>query len=292
MTNDIIIPSVPKSIGNITVTRCLPNAKKRQLGPFVFIDHMGPIEYKLENEINVLPHPHIGLMTVTYFLSGEGFHTDSLGSKQQINIGDINLMIAGKGIVHAEKSRHKQSDSTKKIHMLQIWIALPKEQEECEPEFINYTKDKLPKFLLNQSLEMNLLIGKYNQYQSPVKTFTDTLYCIIESKNDSTEKLSFQYKELGILVTNGQAKINMQNLQANDLIILNDPHDIQIEVNKGTILACFGGTPYPEKRHIWWNFVATRKELIYQAAEKWKVQQMGTVPGETEYVPLPGEYKI
>nr|BFD32325.1 pirin family protein [Pigmentibacter ruber] len=292
MTGDYIIQGVSKSIGSITVTRCLPHSKKRYLGPFVFVDHMGPIEYNLENDINVLPHPHIGLMTVTYFLAGEGFHIDSIGNKQQINVGDINLMIAGKGIVHAEKSRHIPKDQTKKIHMLQIWIALPKEEEECEPQFINYPKDKLPKFTLNQTLDVHLLIGRYEQFQSPVKTFTETLYCIIECKKNNTEKLLFPYKELGILVAHGHAKINTHNLKANDLIILENPNDIQIEGEQGSILVCFGGTPYPEKRHIWWNFVATRKELIKEAAEKWKNQKMGSIPGELEYVPLPSDYNF
>lgn len=176
--------------------------------------------------------------------------------------------------------------------MLQIWIALPKEEEECEPQFINYPKDKLPKFTLNQTLDVHLLIGRYEQFQSPVKTFTETLYCIIECKKNNTEKLLFPYKELGILVAHGHAKINTHNLKANDLIILENPNDIQIEGEQGSILVCFGGTPYPEKRHIWWNFVATRKELIKEAAEKWKNQKMGSIPGELEYVPLPSDYNF
>jgi redox-sensitive bicupin YhaK (pirin superfamily) len=286
---DFIIESRSRDLGGFSVHRSLPSAVKRQLGPFVFLDHMGPLKIDSTHALDVRPHPHIGLATVTYLFEGRGLHRDSLGSKQIIEPGDLNWMTAGKGIVHSERSPQEDRDPAQKqvIHGVQIWVGLPKEFEECEPSFVSWPKNKMPEINLSQNLKAKLMLGKFQNYASPVKVLSPTLFMDFTCLNDTKEKISFDEKELGIFLISGQAKINNLELKPEDLIVIADPSNIEIDVKKNSRLIVIGGEPFPEPRFIWWNFVSTRRDRIKQAAELWKEQKMGQINGEAEFIPLP-----
>lgn len=290
MNSEIIIHGKKKDLGGFSVFRSLPTIHCRSVGPFVFLDHMGPMQVDETHHLDVRPHPHIGLMTVTYLLEGKGYHRDSIGSKQIINPGDINLMIAGKGIVHSERTPEEEKNhSNKKIHGLQIWLALPKEDEECDPAFFHYSKEQLPKITVNESISIDLLIGSYQQYQSAVKSYFKTLFLVANIKNNTKHEFTFNEKEIGILIISGAASINDQELKSNDFIKVGDPQNIKFFAKEDCELAIVGGETLPEPRFMWWNLISTRKELIHLAAKKWKNQEMGKVDGETDFIPLPND---
>lgn len=291
MDADLIIHGNTKDLGGFTVSRVLPNIKKRSVGPFVFVDHMGPMQLDETHLLNVRPHPHIGLATVTYLLEGRGFHRDSLGSEQLIVPGDINLMIAGRGVVHSERTPEEDKKNLigKTAHGLQIWMALPVEHEECDPQFYHYPQSLIPHKEVAPGVHAEVLIGAWEEMQSPVKTLSSTLFVFLNFKNNIQHSFHFDVQELAFLVVSGCAEVNGSELQTNDLIAVADPGTVQITAPAGTMIAVLGGAPFPEPRHIWWNFVSSRKERIREAAEKWKLQEMPKVPGESEFIPLPDQ---
>ena len=289
ITGDYIIESRSRDLGGFSVHRSLPSPRKRQLGPFVFLDHMGPLKVDATHAMDVRPHPHIGLATVTYLFEGRGIHRDSLGSYQVITPGDLNWMTAGKGIVHSERTPEEDRDPTQKkvIHGVQIWVALPKAHEDCEPSFVHWPQEKMPKFSLSENLDARLMIGSFDNYQSPVQVLSSTLFMDLTVKENLKQKLSFNEKELGLFLVSGKAIINGLDMNDDDLIVIQDPTNVQIEVAKGSRLIVIGGEAYPEPRYIWWNFVSTSKEKIRTAAEKWKNQKFEKVPNEVDFIPLP-----
>lgn len=291
MTKDLLISGNRRDLGGFSVARILPNMKRRHVGPFVFLDHLGPMTIDDHHVLDVRPHPHIGLSTVTFLFEGRGFHRDSLGSVQVIEPGDLNIMTAGRGIVHSERTPQEDrvSDGSKKIHGVQIWLALPVDQEDCEPQFIHYPKENLPKFEISQNLMGHLLMGSFNGKTAPVHAFSRTLFMEIVSKNTGEEVLNFPEQELGVLLINGSGSVNGQVLKENELVIVANPQETKISFSKDTRFIIIGGDSFPEARYIWWNFVSSRKERIRQAAEDWMLKRMGTVPGETEFIPLPND---
>ena len=286
---DYIIKSRERDLGGFVIHRSLPAAKKRQVGPFVFLDHIGPVGIDDRHAMDVRPHPHIGLATVTYFFKGRGYHRDSLGSEQLIEPGSINLMTAGRGIVHSERTpqedRRKMSGLT--MHGVQIWVGLPKDQEECEPEFKHYPKAVLPEIQFEQGLKAKLMIGTYENHSSPVVTKSRMLFMDIFSEIKREKVFSFQEKELALFLVSGHAIVNDQNLVVDDLIVISDPKNIKIQLFTDTRFIVVGGDPFPEERYLYWNFVSSSKERLRKAAEDWKNQRFPKVPGETEFVPLP-----
>lgn len=289
LEQDILISGKKKDLGGFIVNRSLPNVKRRHVGPFVFLDHMGPLQVDANHLLNVRPHPHIGLSTVTYLFSGRGMHRDSLGSKQIITPGDLNWMTAGRGIVHSERSPIEDIHSDRKpiLHGIQIWVALPVEQEQCEPEFIHYPKEKLPDVNFANDLSGKLLIGCYQNKVSPVKTYSQTFFADMISQNNIETVLNIQEEEIGVFLLQGEATVNGQNLVTDDLLLVAKPEVINLVAKKNTRLIFIGGKNFPEPRYIWWNFVSSRKELIRNAAEKWKNQLFGTVAEESDFIPLP-----
>ena len=288
-SGDYIIEARSRDLGGFSVHRSLPSPRKRQLGPFVFLDHMGPLKVDATHAMDVRPHPHIGLATVTYLFEGRGIHRDSLGSYQIISPGDLNWMTAGKGIVHSERTPEEdRNPSLKKvIHGVQIWVALPKAHEDCDPSFVHWPQSKLPQFSLAENLDARLMIGNFKGYQSPVEVLSSTLFMDLIVKGDTKENMSFNEKELGIFLVSGKAIINGLDMSDDDLIVIEDPSSVRMELAKGSKLIIIGGEPYPEPRYIWWNFVSTSKEKIKLAAESWKKQTFGTVPNENDFIPLP-----
>lgn len=287
--SDYIIKSKEKDIGGFLIHRSLPTAKKRQLGPFVFLDHIGPVRVDETHAMDVRPHPHIGLATVTYFFKGRGYHRDSIGSKQMITEGDLNWMTAGRGIVHSERTPMEDRHASAEVdmHGVQIWVGLPKEKEECEPDFTHYPKEQLPFVQVSDGLKVKLMIGEYGNIKSPVKTASRTLFMDFLSEKDLKTKLSFNETELGMFLVAGKAIVNGQEMIIDDLIVLRDPKNVEAEFFQGARFVVIGGEPFSEERFLWWNFVSSSKERLRIAVEDWKNQRFGNVPGETEFIPIP-----
>ena len=288
----MLIQSREKDLGGgFVVRRVLPYAKKRMIGPFVFFDHMGPLTIDQTHVMDVRPHPHIGLATVTYLFSGHGYHRDSLGSKQLITPGDINWMIAGSGIAHSERTPENERTSLPNnvLHGLQIWVALPREQEEIAPSFKHYPKVVIPQLKVSDKSTVKLLIGKYGDVQSPVATLSKTLYIDIDSPEEDHLNFSISHPEIGVYVVSGELSIIGQVLKPGDLLYFSNTQNLNLVTKSGTRAVIIGGEPFPEPRHIWWNFVSSSTERIRKAAADWKAQKFGKIEGETEYIPLPDE---
>ncbi len=290
-SKEIIIHARERDVGGLLVHRSLPYMKKRNVGPFVFLDHMGPLLLDKTHALDVKPHPHIGLATVTYLFEGRIFHRDSIGSKQEITPGALNLMIAGKGIVHSERTPVEDRDQipARATHGIQIWVALPKDLEESEPSFTHWPKESFPTLSPTNNLSANILLGEHNGKKSPVPTLWKTLFMDCQNTTDFDCELSFTEQEIAISVVAGELNVNSHRIQENDLIIVDDPRTVKIKTSTASRFVIIGGDPYPEPRHIWWNFVSSSKERIRKAANDWKNQTMGQVEGEHEFIPLPSD---
>lgn len=288
---DLIISGRKRDLGGFSVVRAIPSAQRRHVGPFVFLDHLGPMKIDETHLLDVRPHPHIGLSTVTYLFEGRGYHRDSLGSQQVISPGDLNWMTAGKGIVHSERTPEEDRvpNPGNFIHGIQVWVALPIQDEECEPGFTHYSKNHLPTLEITSGLSGKLLIGSYKNIQSPVKIFSRTFFADLECQKDISIELNLDEEEIGIFLIAGKAKINGQDLAIDDLMLVKKASAIQLEASLGTKFILIGGTAFPEPRYIWWNFISSSKDRIKTAAQLWKNQKMGQVPGETDFIPLPSD---
>ena len=285
----LVIDERHANIGRFTVGRLLPFRAKRLIGPFIYLDHMGPAFMSEEENFDVLPHPHIGLSTLTYLLEGSIMHRDSLGSLKEIKPGEVNWMTAGKGIVHSERTPDLLRRESKKLHGIQIWIALPKEFEQTEPSFTHIVASEIPDWEVGDS-RFKLIAGEVMGRKSPVPVFS-RLY-LLEISSNKRRTLSFGdsfYGEYGIYIFEGSVQTGGRTyLKGKILVFENSPlHEIELEENSRIFI--LGGDPFPEERFISWNFVSSDRELIEQAKNDWRDQKFPAVPGETEYVPLPGK---
>lgn len=275
-----------QDLGGFSVRRLLPQQARRAVGPWVFFDHMGPAQFAPGLGINVRPHPHINLATVTYLFAGEILHRDSLGNLQAIHPGDLNLMIAGRGIVHSERETEAAKQQTRELHGLQLWLALPTEAEEVEPEFIHYASASLPALNL-QGVPVRVLMGEAYGARSPVKTLSPTLYVEANLKAGQRLALPENAAELAIYVASGQLQLNDYLLDTYTLTALDLPYQGELVAVKDTRVAMIGGAPLG-KRYMWWNFISSRKERIDQAKIEWQEQRFPLVIGdEQEFIPLP-----
>ncbi|WP_374329468.1 pirin family protein [Soonwooa sp.] len=285
----IIIPERAADIGNFMVGRLLPFIEKRSVGPFVFIDHMGPAELKDYQNLDVPPHPHIGLSTLTYLFEGAIFHRDSIGSAVEIQPGAVNWMTAGKGVAHSERTPENLRHTDKKLHGLQIWVALPKHLEESEPTFHHIEAKDIPAWE-EDGLKIKLIAGKVFGKESPVPVHTPLYF--IEIINDSDESKTVNigehlYDESALYILEGQIKNDGNAYDPKQILIAKDTKLCSFEMAANTTVYIFGGEAFPEERYIHWNFVSSSKELIEQAKHDWKDQKFPKVPGETEFMPLP-----
>lgn len=287
LSSDLLLQGKTKDLGGFQVTRLLPQAHRRSLGPFVFLDHMGPMRIDSQHKLDVRPHPHIGLATVTYLFQGRGFHRDSLGSQQVIEPGDINWMTAGKGIVHSERTPPEDLIGGKVIQGTQFWIALPKQFEECEPEFLHYPKSQFPVVQLTQGVQVKVLIGNLLGQSSPVKVYSPTLFLDFNCQKSEDFQLDLSGQEIGFFWLDGECLVSGVSLVGNTLFIPANSQKISIRSQPGARFLIFGGEALSEPRFMWWNFVSSRKERIRQAAADWQDQKMGQVTGESEWIPLP-----
>ncbi len=267
-----------KDLGDFQVRRIMPQKAmpKRTIGPWIFFDHLGPVNFKAGEGINVRPHPHINLATVTYLFEGEILHQDSVGSIQAIRPGAINLMVAGRGIVHSERQTIQHPHT---VHALQLWHALPKEFEETEPAFYHYTADELPK-----KNNIRVLMGNAFGMVSPVKTFCETLY--VEAKLNNGESLTIPTAaEVAVYLVKGSVKINETELSEHEMMLVNSGD--QVIATTESLIVIIGGASFG-KRYIEWNFVSSRKERIEQAKDDWQKDRFPKVPTDNkEFIPLP-----
>ncbi len=283
---DLSILPKEHDLGGFSVRRVLPAVTRRMIGPWIFFDHMGPAIFPPGEGIDVRPHPHINLATVTYLFEGEMLHKDSLGNDLTINPGEINLMVAGKGIVHSERQRKEIKANNNKLEGLQLWLALPESYEEIDPEFHHYDALDIPTTTIND-VPIRVLIGSAYDLTSPVKTFAKTLYIEAKLKKGQNLKLPGSVQERGLYIVRGKLKAKDSTLEQYSMTIFHPEQDVTVTAEHDTQLVVIGGESLPY-RHIWWNFVSSRKERIEQAKLDWKRGIFPKVPGdEVEFIPLP-----
>lgn len=283
----LIIEERPSNIGNFMVGRLLPFREKRMVGPFSFIDHMGPALLSDHENLDVPPHPHIGLSTLTYLFEGSMMHKDSLGTEIEIKPGQVNWMTAGNGIVHSERTPAYLRNSEKMLHGLQIWVALPKELEQMQPEFFHAGADDLPTWQEN-GVDFKLIAGEAFGKKSPIPVYSPMYLLELKSTTVATVKIGEHlFGESGIYILEGAIENDGNTFEPKQLLVAKDSSLCEFTMQANTTIYIFGGEAFPEERFIYWNFVATSKELIEDAKEKWLKQEFDKVPGETEFVPLP-----
>ncbi|OJF97529.1 pirin family protein [Pararhizobium antarcticum] len=283
----LIIPRT-SDIGNLQVRRALPTAKRRLVGPFIFFDRMGPALLKAGEALDVRPHPHIGLSTVTYLFDGEIKHRDSLGTEMVIAPGDLNLMTAGRGIVHSERSPENLRGKPQSISGLQTWLALPDQYEEIAPIFAHTEKRDLPAFS-DRGLQGRIVIGSFEGMGSPVSVFSDTLYVDLTIEAGRSAPFAAQWEERALYILEGEAIIAGDHFASNQLLVFRPGDEITVTAGaQGCHIMLFGGAAMGSARHVWWNFVSSSKERIEQAKEEWRSGRFDIVPGdEDEFIPLP-----
>lgn len=282
---ELIIRPGKKDLGGFSVRRSLPFPTRRMVGPWIFFDHAGPATFEPGKGIDVRPHPHINLATVTYMFEGSFQHKDSLGNDVEVKPGDINLMVAGKGIVHSERTPHYLRASGSVLHALQLWLALPEADEETEPAFYHYDEWDIPKTTVD-GVELRVMMGSAYGIESPVKTFAETLYFEAHLQQGQTLAIP-ETEDRAIYVAAGNIEINGTTVKEFCLAILEADCEVVIKASADSRIALIGGERLSE-RHINWNFVSSRKERIEQARADWKAGRFPKVPGdEEEFIPLP-----
>jgi redox-sensitive bicupin YhaK (pirin superfamily) len=283
----VIVPRT-RDLGGFEVRRALPSAQKRMVGPFVFFDQMGPAQFLLgSNGIDVRPHPHIGLATVTYLFEGEMWHRDSLGTSAAIEPGAVNLMTAGRGIVHSERESADAKQKTRNLFGIQAWVALPKAHEEMAPAFAHYGADELPR-IAGEGKRVRLIMGAAYGARSPVEFPHDSLYAEAVLAPGAVLPLDPDYDERAVYVASGEIDVAGTRFEAGRLLVFKPGDRISILATAQSRLMLVGGEPMDGPRHIWWNFVSSSKERIEAAKADWKEKRFAIVPGdEQEFIPLP-----
>lgn len=288
----MIITSRERDLGGFSVRRLLPYATHRMVGPFIFFDHIGPATFPEGHGLDVRPHPHINLATVTYLFEGKIHHRDSLGSDQLIEPGAINWMTAGHGIVHSERTPDDLRATGSKLSGIQCWVALPKEFEEIAPNFTHYPSPSLPEFKVGE-VELKLLLGKMFDHESPVKIHSDLFYLNAKLPKGSHLAVPVNEQEVAAYIVGGKVRIYDQEIEQFSLVIAEENKMMTIEAIEETHLMLLGGKPVGE-RFIYWNFVASSEEKIEKAKLDWlqgpgdKGSRFPKIPGDDrEYIPLP-----
>lgn len=286
---DLIIPERPRDIGDFLVGRLLPFRKKRMVGPFIFIDHMGPTTLGPDHYMDVDQHPHIGLATLTFLLEGEIEHCDSLGTKQVIKPGSVNWMVAGAGVSHTERTPQAiRNGQSCRVHGYQIWVALPKEKENIAPSFHHFDEAQLPQWSVGPN-QWKLVAGSAFGKESPVPVHSPLF--MLELKCSETNRIDLKGKikgEVGICIVKGSVKACEHHVKAGELLVSKEENVCDLEVEANSHILFFGGQALAEKRHIYWNFVSSSATKIEEAKEAWENWNWPKVAGDSSYVPLPG----
>jgi len=281
----VIVPRM-RDLGGFEVRRVLPAGERRLVGPFLFFDQMGPVTLKPGSGVDVRPHPHIGLATVTYLFEGELQHRDSLGSVQVIRPGDINWMTAGRGIVHSERTPEALRMAPSRLSGIQAWVALPRAQEEVAPSFVHHGGETLP-VLDGKGVRMRLMVGSLNGCHSPVATLSPMVYADATLAAGARLAVPAEYPERALYVVEGVIDVSGRSFGVSQLLVLCRGVEVSVTAAESARLLILGGEPVDGPRHIWWNFVSSSTERIAQAKADWKSGRFPQVPGETEFIPLP-----
>jgi redox-sensitive bicupin YhaK (pirin superfamily) len=282
-----ILPGDSKDLGGFSVSRVLPHHDKKMVGPFIFFDQIGPAHFSAGDGVNVRPHPHIGLATVTYLFEGSMLHRDSLGSVQEISPGDVNWMIAGHGIVHSERETLEVRAADHRLHGLQLWVALPPAHEAVDPDFLHVPGNDLP-CIYRPGLMMRLIVGEAYGRTSPVTTFSPMFYLDVLADQGATLAHPDTSQEAAICIISGAITIDGEHFKAGDFVLLDadDKHISAIEYSRFVLL---GGQKFEKVPHLNWNFVAYERETIDTARKRWENGGFPTIPGDDEeFIPLPG----
>lgn len=285
---ELIIPERSRDLGNFMVGRLLPFRRKRTVGPFIFIDHMGPSTIGPANYLEVDQHPHIGLATLTYLLEGSIEHRDSLGSHQIIVPGSVNWMVAGKGISHTERTPAALKDGkSHALHGYQIWVALPEDKELIDPSFHHFEADALPQWE-DENLHWKLVAGEAFGRKSPVPTHSPLFMLDLSCEAQQTLTLKGQLQgEIGICVVAGSVRTGNQAVEAGNLLVSKEDDVCELEIAEGSRLLFFGGQAFGSDPFIYWNFVSHSQERIEEAKKAWAEKNWPWVPNDKSYVPLP-----
>ena len=280
---------VPRTVdlGDFTVRRALPSGRTRMVGPFIFFDHFGPAEFRAGHGLDVRPHPHIGLATVTYLFDGEIMHRDSLGTAVAIKPGEVNWMTAGRGIVHSERTGAEKRAAGGPIHGLQMWVALPAAKEEMDAGFAHHETAQFP-VVTENGKSVRVVVGSLYGASSPVPTVHETMFADVHLKAGTSLPLDATHEERAIYVIDGAIDISGDVFEPGRLLVFKPGDTVTVKAASDAHLVIVGGAPMDGPRHIWWNFVSSRKDRIDQAKADWKAGHFGTVPGdEIEFIPLP-----
>jgi redox-sensitive bicupin YhaK (pirin superfamily) len=289
-TSDAVVQLiVPRSVdlGGFQVHRALPSGQSRMVGPFIFFDHFGPAVFKAGDGIDVRPHPHIGLATVTYLFDGEIVHRDSLGTALPIRPGAVNWMTAGRGIVHSERTAAERRSGGEPLHGLQLWVALPAADEETAPAFAHTAAADIPE-MREDGMVLRVIAGMLHGQRSPVLTSWDTLFADARLKAGTTLPLDAEHEERAVYVIAGEIEIGGDQYGPERLLVLRPGDRIAVRAVSDAHVVVVGGAAMDGPRHIWWNFVSSRKDRIEAAKADWKAGRFASVPGDTvEFIPLP-----
>lgn len=282
----VIVPRA-RDLGGFEVRRALPAVGRQMVGPFIFFDQMGPAEFLLGTGIDVRPHPHIGLATVTYLFEGEIMHRDSLGNVQPIRAGELNVMTAGRGIVHSERTPPHEREKTSRMFGIQAWAALPSSHEEAAPTFVHHAREALPR-ITGDGKRVSVILGSLYGAASPAAYPHPAFYAEAVLAPCAVLPLDADYDERAVYVVSGEIDIAGVSFTAGRLLVFRPGDRISILAISQARLMLLGGEPMDGPRHVWWNFVASSEERIRAAKEDWKQRRFALVPGdETEFIPLP-----
>ena len=275
-----------RDLGGFVVRRVLPAEAHPMVGPFIFFDHLGPTQFEPGSGIDVRPHPHIALATVTYLFSGSLEHRDSLGNVREIRPGDVNWMTAGRGIAHSERTPQLARAAGEKVHGIQSWVALPDGHEDVDPDFTHYPAKLLPQREIDGTA-LSVIAGEALGLRSPVATLWPTLYVHTKFAAGATLAMPMEHEERAVYVVQGEVAVGDAMVTEGQLAILAPGSEVVLRANDEARAMLLGGDRFPTPRFIWWNFVASSPERIEQAKQRWAKREFAAVPGETEFIPLP-----
>lgn len=282
----LMIEPRPTDLGDFEVRRVLPYAKQRMVGPFIFFDHMGPADFPPGKGIDVRPHPHIGLATVTYLFEGEIIHRDSLGCEQAIRPGAVNWMTAGHGIVHSERTGDEERAKASTVHGIQAWVALPKSHEKTDPDYKHHPRESLPEFD-EGGVCMKLLAGEAFGKRADVDVLWPTIYMDIQAGEGCRIAIPDEHEERALYVVSGGLEIDGATVKEHTMAVLTPGSKPEVVSTAESRVMLCGGAKMDGPRTIWWNFVASDKDLLEQAKADWKAGKFPKVPGDDEFIPLP-----
>lgn len=282
----LIIESRSKELAGMPISRVLPWSKKRMVGPFIFLDHMGPVHFDSEHKMTVNPHPHMGLSTLTYLFKGHIHHRDSLGSSQIIVPGEVNWMTAGRGISHSEKTPQSELGQETDVHGLQFWVALPDHLEDIEPTFFNFKNTQIPK-LYKEGAEIDVVVGEFHGEVSPVEAYSPLVFVNIRATSDYIFEYESRSFEVALYLIEGSVKIGDVTYTNHEMIVFEPGSDIEAHISAGSHCVLIGGETFPKPKFIWWNFVSSSKEKMAIARDSWNAKTFPQVPGDADNIPAP-----